>query len=175
MTNDNRARVAVFLTSFHSGGTERQMVELIRRLDAARFSVHAACLHHEGALTARAAEKAAELVEFPISGFAHPSAMRAVRAFARWCGQRGIQVVHTSDYYTNVIGLVGAALARVPVRIGSRRELNPGRSRAQLTVQRVAYQVAHRVVANAPAAPPNRMAFICPPPVSIHSRLAVNL
>lgn len=149
---DSRARVAVFLTSFHPGGTERQMVELVRRLDTARFSVRVACLHHEGAWASRAAENAAELVEFPISGFAHPSAMRAVRAFAGWCRQRAVQIVQTCDYYANVIGLAGAALARVPVRIGSRRELKPDKSRAQLTVQRVAYLVAHRVVANSPAA-----------------------
>lgn len=128
------------------------MVELIRRVDAARFAVHVACLHDEGAWAPRAAEKARELVEFPISGFAHPSSMRAVRAFAGWCRQRAIQIVQTCDYYANVIGLAGAALARVPVRIGSRRELKPDKSRAQLTVQRVAYQVAHRVVANSPAA-----------------------
>jgi glycosyltransferase involved in cell wall biosynthesis len=152
VTTDSRARVALFLTSFYPGGTERQMVELVRRLDAAQFAVHVACLHREGAWAARAAEKAAEVVEFPISGFAHPSAMRAVRAFAGWCRQRAIQIVQTCDYYANVIGLAGGALARVPVRIGSRRELNPDKSRAQLTVQRVAYQAAHRVVANSPAA-----------------------
>ncbi|MGE5815416.1 MAG: glycosyltransferase [Acidobacteriota bacterium] len=152
MKSDSRARVAVFLTSFHPGGTERQTVELIRRLDPSRFSVRVACLHRDGTWAPRAAERAAEIIEFPISGFAHPSAMRAVRAFAGWCRQRAIQIVHTCDYYANVIGLAGATLARVPVRIGSRRELNPGRSRAQVTIQRVAYQLAHRVVANAPAA-----------------------
>lgn len=150
--HDSRARIAVFLTSFHPGGTERQMVELVRRLDPTQFAVHVVCLHREGAWAPRAAEKAAELVEFPISGFAHPSAMRAVRAFAAWCRQRAIQIVQTCDYYANVIGLAGAALAKVPVRIASRRELNPDKSRAQLTVQRVAYQLAHRVVANSPAA-----------------------
>ncbi|MGE5838268.1 MAG: glycosyltransferase [Acidobacteriota bacterium] len=152
MKHDSRVRIAVFLTSFHPGGTERQMVELVRRLDPTRFAVHVACLHDEGAWAARAAEKATQLVEFPISGFAHPSAMRAVRTFAAWCRQRAIQIVQTCDYYANVIGLAGAALARVPVRIASRRELKPDKSRTQLAVQRVAYQLAHRVVANSPAA-----------------------
>jgi glycosyltransferase involved in cell wall biosynthesis len=128
------------------------MVELIRRVDAARFAVRVACLHLEGAWLPRAEEKALEVAEFPVSGFAHPSAMRAVRSFAAWCRARGIHIVQTCDFYANVIGLAGAALARVPVRIGSRRELQPDKSRAQLTVQRVAYQLAHRVVANSPAA-----------------------
>jgi glycosyltransferase involved in cell wall biosynthesis len=38
------------------------------------------------------------------------------------------------------------------VRIGSRRELNPDKSSAQLLLQRLAYRCAHRVVANSTAA-----------------------
>lgn len=144
--------MAFFLTSFHPGGTERQMVELMRRLDPERFAVHVACLHREGAWLSRAEAAALDVAEFPVSGFAHPSAWRAVRAFAAWCRARAIQVVQTCDFYANVVGLTGAALARVPVRLASRRELAPDKSRAQLALQRAAYRLAHRVVANSPAA-----------------------
>jgi L-malate glycosyltransferase len=53
---------------------------------------------------------------------------------------------------SNIFGLPGAALARVAVRVGNRREINPGRSFAELALQRVAYACAHRVVANSSAA-----------------------
>jgi glycosyltransferase involved in cell wall biosynthesis len=152
VTIERRARLAVFLTSFHPGSTTRQMVELIRRLDPARFCVHAACLQGEGGWERRVAETTVEVREFPVRGFAHPSSMRAVRDFAAWCRQRSIEIVQACDFQANVIGLAGAALARVPLRIGSRHEIVPDRSRAQVTVQRVAYQLAHRVVANSPAA-----------------------
>lgn len=145
-------RLAVFLTSFHPGGTERQMVELVRRLDRTRFTVYVACLHREGAWLPKAEEAAAEVAEFPLRGFAHVSAVRAVRAFAAWCRDRAIQIVHTCDFYANVVGLAGAAIARVPVRLGSRRELKPDKSRGQLALQRAAYHAAHRVIANSPAA-----------------------
>lgn len=152
VTAATRPRVAFFLTSFHPGGTERQMVELMRRLDPERFAVHVACLHREGAWLSRAEAAALDVAEFPVSGFAHPSAWRAVGAFAAWCRARAIQVVQTCDFYANVVGLTGAALARVPVRLASRRELAPDKSRAQLALQRAAYRLAHRVVANSPAA-----------------------
>ena len=42
--------VVVMLTSFDIGGTERQTVELVRRLDRERFRVHVACFHRRGAL-----------------------------------------------------------------------------------------------------------------------------
>ena len=49
--------VAVFLTRFEPGGTERQMIELIRRLDPSRFRVHVACFDRAGAWLPRVAER----------------------------------------------------------------------------------------------------------------------
>ena len=48
--------------------------------------------------------------------------------------------------------VLGGALAGVPVRVGSRRELNPDKTSGQIRVQRMAYRFATRVVANSPAA-----------------------
>ena len=144
--------VAVFLTRFEPGGTERQMIELIRRLDPSRFTVHVACFDKRGAWLPRVAERARSIVEFPIRGLARPATMAALLRFARWCRAERIEVLQTCDFYANIVGLPGAALARVPVRIGSRRDLNPDKSRAQIRLQRQAYRCATTVVANCAAA-----------------------
>ncbi len=144
--------IAVFMTRFEPGGTERQMIELIRRLDPARFTVHVACFHKEGGWLERVTSRAASVAEFPIDGFARPAAARQLLAFARWCRRERIAVVQTCDLYANTFGLPGAALAGVPVRIGSRRELNPDKSGSQIFLQRQAYRCATKVVANSPAA-----------------------
>lgn len=140
------------MTRFEPGGTERQMTELVRRLDPRRFRVHVACFERAGAWLPRVAERAASVVEFPIHGFAKPGTARQLFAFARWCRRERIAVVQTCDLYANIFGLPGAALAGVPVRIGSRRELNPDKSPGQITLQRLAYRCATKVVANSPAA-----------------------
>jgi glycosyltransferase involved in cell wall biosynthesis len=144
--------VAVFLTSFDPGGTERQMTELIRRLDDSRYRVHVVCLRREGAWLSHVTGRAASVVEFRISGFARLATIRQIWRFAQWCRRERISVLHTCDFYANVFGLLGGALARVPVRIGSRRELNPGKTPGQIRLQRFAYRSATRVVANSPAA-----------------------
>lgn len=144
--------VAIFLTRFEPGGTERQMTELIRRLDPSRFRVHVACFDKRGAWLPRVAERAVSIQEFPIRGFARPATLGALLAFARWCRRERIAVVQTCDLYANVFGLPGAALAGVPVRIGSRRELNPDKSPGQIRLQRQAYRLATKVVANSVAA-----------------------
>jgi glycosyltransferase involved in cell wall biosynthesis len=144
--------VAVFMTRFQPGGTERQMIELVRRLDSARFAVHVACFHRDGAWLPRVVERAASVVEFPIDGFARPQTVGQLFSFARWCRRERIAVVQTCDLYANTFGLLGAALGGVPVRIGSRRELNPDKTPWQIRAQRAAYRFATKVVANSPAA-----------------------
>ena len=53
-----RVPIGIFLWSFQPGGTERQTIELIRRLSRERFDVHVACFHREGAWLPRAEELA---------------------------------------------------------------------------------------------------------------------
>ncbi len=145
--------IVFLLTSFDVGGTERQMVELVHRLDRSRFEVHLACFHRGGVLENRARDGVASMATFPIRGFHRPSSVAQWFAFARWCRQIGARIVHTCELYANIFGLPAAAFAGVDVRIGNRRELvTPDKSRAQLACQRLAYSTAHVVVANSSAA-----------------------
>jgi glycosyltransferase involved in cell wall biosynthesis len=127
------------------------MTELIRRLDRSRFDVKVACFHREGAWLPRV-EETAPVTAFPINGFAHPWTLKQAMAFARWCRLHRIQAVQACDLYANVFALPAAALAGVPLRVGSRRELNPDKSRGQIALQRQAYRCAHGIVANSSAA-----------------------
>lgn len=152
MLPSRRIPLALFLTSFSPGGTERQMIELLRRLDRDRFAVHLACFHRSGEWQARAEELAESVTEFPVTSFRAPSTARQAAAFARWCRRLHLAIVHTCDLYANTFGLPAAALAGVPVRIANRRELNPDKSTAQIAAQRLAYGFANRIVANSHAA-----------------------
>ena len=149
---DRPLPIAIAIHSFQPGGTERQMTELVRRLDSRRWHVHLVCLRRHGAWFDRAAEFAASVTEFPITSFGHATTFGQMRAFARWCRDQRIALVHSSELYSNIFFLPGAAMARVPVRVGSRREIAAGKSVAQIAAQRGAYAFAHRVVANARAA-----------------------
>jgi L-malate glycosyltransferase len=140
------------MTSFEPGGTERQMIELVRRLDPARWAVHVACFHARGSWFGRVADAALSVTEFPVTSFKSPNALGHMWAFARWCRAKRIAIVHTTELYSNIFGLPGAALANVPVRIGNRREINPDKTASQIAMQRAAYSVAHKVVANSRAA-----------------------
>jgi glycosyltransferase involved in cell wall biosynthesis len=144
--------IVLLLTSFAIGGTERQMVELAKRLDPSRFRAHLACFHRRGRLLDDIPSRIA-VREFPVHGFANPTAVGRLLAFASWCRSIDAAIVHTCDLYANIFGLPGAALAGVPVRIANRREIVTGdKSPAKLRAQRLAYRAAHAVVANSTAA-----------------------
>ena len=88
-----------------------------------------------------------EIPEYRLNSFYDFHAVRQLRRFARYLKTREIDVIHTHDFYTNVFGMAAAALARVPVRIASRRESSV-RPSTQLLVERSSYRLAHAVVAN---------------------------
>jgi L-malate glycosyltransferase len=145
--------IGIVLTSFDAGGTERQMTELIRRLDRNRFDLRVACFRREGQWLSRVEAAGVPIDAFPLGSLTSLRALRQLYAFSRWCRRHRLQVLQTCDIYANIFALAGAALARVPVRIGSRRGIaSPTGRRSLLTLQSHAYRAADRVVANSVAA-----------------------
>jgi glycosyltransferase involved in cell wall biosynthesis len=144
--------IAFVLSSCDTGGTEHQMIELLRRLDPARWQVHVAYVHRRGEWLDRVSDAVVSTKEFPFESFRDCETVRQAIEFRRWCTALDIAVVHTTDLRTNIFGLPAAAAAGVPVRVANRREINPDRTRTQIVMQRAAYQFAHRVVANCVAA-----------------------
>jgi len=142
--------IAVFVDRYAPGGTQRQMLELIGRIDRRRFKVHPVCFHTEGVWFERLAAMGEPVALFPIHGFRQARTVAQLRAFSNWCRDHKIQVLQTCELYSNIFGLPGGALASVPVRLGSRRGFvePPGLQR----MQRASYAAAHRVVANSHAA-----------------------
>ena len=149
-----KSNVLQLVGSFQQGGTERQAVQLIGLLRASdRFGVHVACLDRSGALRGEVerGSDGGEIAEFPLTSFYDKNFVRQLNRFARLLRERRIEVVHTHDFYTNVFGMLGATLARVPARVASRREIVGWRTPAQKRVERFAYRFAHEIVANAEA------------------------
>jgi L-malate glycosyltransferase len=135
--------------SFHQGGSERQAVQLTRLLlESGRCNVFVATLDRSGVLLDDINRLGLhDVPEFRLNSFYDLHTARQVWRFARYLRKNEIDVVHAHDFYTNVFGMAGATLARVPVRIASRRE-SAVRPETQRLVERSAYRVAHAVVAN---------------------------
>jgi len=145
--------VLQLIDSFNQGGSERQALQLTRLLsESANFKVHLACLSPEGSLRTTINDlELGEIPSFPLTSFYDQNAVRQLRRFVQWLRTSRIDILHTHDFYTNVFGMAGGALARLPVRVASMRETAGMRSASQKQVQRVAYSLAHHIVANSNA------------------------
>ena len=148
-----RPNVLQLIPSFDQGGSERQAVQLVRLLhDSGLARVHVACLKGGGVLAGEVERLGLGPVpEFPLSSFYDRNFARQLRRFRAYLREREIAVVQTHDFYTNIFGMAGAALARVPARLASKRETHGMRTRAQKAVEQQAYRLAHKVVVNSEA------------------------
>jgi glycosyltransferase involved in cell wall biosynthesis len=139
--------------SFHQGGSERQAVQLTRLLaESGRYRVRVACLDPRGVLRGEVERLGlGEVPEYALNSFYDRQALAQLRRFAAFLRAERIALVQTHDFYSNVFGMAGAALARVPARVAAKRETGGMRTAAQRRVELLAYRLAHAVVANAEA------------------------
>jgi glycosyltransferase involved in cell wall biosynthesis len=148
-----KRKVLQLVSSFNQGGSERQAVQLARLLkESDRYGVRMACLDLNGVLLDEARRlEIGEIPEYKLTSFYDLNMVTQLRRFAAFLRRERIEVLHTHDFYTNVFGMMAGAIARVPVRVASRRETTGWRTEKQKVVERLAYRLAHRVVANAGA------------------------
>jgi glycosyltransferase involved in cell wall biosynthesis len=145
-----KRNILILVGSFEMGGAESQAVLLARLLlEHGRYGVHMACLHRRGVLLDEALRLGlGEIPEFPLTSFYDSNMLVQLRRFARFVKEREIAIAHSQDFYMNVFGIMGAALARVPARIAFWGETGEARTGAQRFLQRRAFQLAHVVHAN---------------------------
>jgi glycosyltransferase involved in cell wall biosynthesis len=145
-----KKRVLQFIGSFHQGGSERQAVALSSMLkNEGSFDVVITTLNRDGILADEAeATNGGEIEEFPLTSFYNTNFARQVRRCSRYIRDERIDIVHTHDFYTNIFGMAAATLAKIPVRIASKRETSGMRSRTQEFVEKIAFACAHAIVAN---------------------------
>lgn len=145
-----RPRLLQFVNSFHLGGTEGQVLELLRGLRA-DWSVEAAAVHLEGPHLASVRALGLEPLPVPLGGsFAGPQTLSQILRLARWLEDEKIELVHAHDFYTALLAVPAARLARAKVVVGRldlSHWLNPPQRLALAAVTRA----ADGVIANARA------------------------
>ena len=143
-------KILQLINSFHTGGSERQAVQLTRLLHSEKeCEVSVACLSKEGVLIEEIEKLGIKNIpEFPLTSFYDANFLRQINRLANFLREQEIQIIQSSDFYTNVFGMAAGALAKTPVRIAAKRETGT-KTNAQRFVERRAYNFAHAVVTNA--------------------------
>lgn len=146
-----KKRVLVFTNNFLTGGSERQAVELVKRLDRSRFEPFMACFRKEGPFIHDLPPGLGDVHVFPLTSFCNATAVREGIRYLRFLRRNRIDVVQSFDFYANLFAIPLSRLAGVPVVLGCRRDEGVMRTRAHQKAERWAYRLATGIVANARA------------------------
>jgi L-malate glycosyltransferase len=139
----------LMIQSFETGGSERQFAVLAQNFTPPQFQTHLGCVRRRGAL----AHNFADAPQFPLGGslFGWQS-LRTRLNLSRHLRHHQVQVAHAFDFYANLTLIPAARFARVPVVIGSHRQLGDLMTPAQFRVQAAAFRWCDAVACNSQAA-----------------------
>jgi L-malate glycosyltransferase len=147
----NRIRLLKFITVFAIGGTERQVVNLVRELDRSKFDLQMACFRRWGQFLQDVVSLGIPIWQYEIKKLYHPRTFVQQARLARFLRQQRIQVLHTYGFYAAAFAVPAAKLAGVPAIVASIRDTGETLTQPQKKLQRLAYLLADSVLVNAEA------------------------
>jgi glycosyltransferase involved in cell wall biosynthesis len=134
--------------TFETGGSERQLAILAKSLSRERFQLHLGCIRRDGPF----AQDFQDTPEFRLGGSLYGwQSVRARLRLSRHLRRNRVQIAHAFDFYTTLTLVPAARLARVPVVIGSFRQLGDLLTPAQFRAQAIAFRWCDAVVCNSQA------------------------
>jgi glycosyltransferase involved in cell wall biosynthesis len=145
----SQGSIFLMIDSLETGGTERQFAELARSLRADHSPVHLGCLQKKGPFL----EGLGDIQQFDLGGSLYrPQSIRSRYQLMRRLRELDVAVAHSFDFYSNLTLVPAAKLARVPLVIGSLRQLGDLLTPAQFRAQLMVFLWCDRVVCNSHAA-----------------------
>ena len=145
-----KPRVLHLITSFEVGGTERQAVELLKRIDRRRFDVSLAALRLEGPLYQEVAAIFPGVPQFPLTSFYNANAAKQLMRLRHLMVRKQVEILHAHDFYAGLLGAVAGRLAGVRV-IACQRHMRLSDRRAHEWGTRLTHRLARRVLVNSEA------------------------
>ncbi|HET7755072.1 MAG TPA: glycosyltransferase [Anaeromyxobacteraceae bacterium] len=141
-------KVLVFMNRFLLGGQERQTVLHLRTVDRTRWQPIVACFRVEGEHVAELEEIGAAPESLDIRSMGRPHTAVRVLQLAQRLRRERIAIVHSQDYYTDVLGTLAARLAGIP-SIVTRVDLSHQHGTARRAALAGVSRLATRVLVNA--------------------------
>jgi L-malate glycosyltransferase len=146
---DRRPSVFLLGNVLAHGGTEGQFVEIACRLNRSRWNVHVSCIRAEGPLKSKLEAAGVCASSCGPTSFKSPSYAVSVLRLARALHRRRVRVLHSFDFYSNMLGVPAARLAGVPAVIASQRDLGNLRPPLERRLHNAVLRLAHYLSVNA--------------------------
>jgi L-malate glycosyltransferase len=144
----DRKRILLLSHCLDLGGTERQLTEVAKALDPARYDVRIGCFVPGGMRTAELTAAGIPIVTFPIHSFFSVGAIRQGLRLASYIRSQRIELVHAFDVPMDIFGVPSAKLGRSPVVLASQRAHRSLTDALRLRVLRWTDRMADAIVVN---------------------------
>lgn len=148
---DDRIRLLKMVTNYGSGGTEGQVHNLVRMIDRTRFDVRFGCLQRWGFFLEELESWKIPISEFPINSLYKPNTFLQQMKLAAYMRSERISIMHSYNFYANVLAIPAARLAGVPVVLASVRDRGVYLTAAQKHLQKFVCSFADKILVNADA------------------------
>jgi len=141
-------RVLYVVNNFVAGGAERHLLELLSRLDRTRFAVEIACFEARGQFTDDVRALGWPVHELGIRGPIYaPGGILGFARLVHLVESVRPDVIHGYLFGPNLFAALAGRLARVPVVVIAKRNVDAFETPRQVAVQRIAHRLATHVVA----------------------------
>ncbi len=148
-TSKGKVRLLKFVCDFGTGGTEGQILNLVKGLGSTDFELEFASLKKEGAFVEEYEKQGIAISEFPITSLYSPLVLLQMMRFAKHLRNSRITIMHAYNFYSLVFSIPAAKMAGVPVIIASIRDRGVYLTRKQKLLQRLVCLMADRILVNA--------------------------
>lgn len=146
---DEPVKLLKVVTNFSPGGTEGQVHNLARRLDRSRFDLSFGCLRKWGVYVEEVEEWGIPIEEFPINSLYKPKTFWQMLRLSLYLRRNRTQIMHSYNFYANVLAIPAAKLAGVPVVLASIRDRGVYLNPLQTRLQKFVCSMADRILVNA--------------------------
>ncbi len=146
---DRKLRLFLMMDSLRTGGSERQFALMAGAFRRSPCELYLGCLQRCGKFL----EDVGEIGEYPTGGgFLTLRSLRSFGSLVALLRRYRIEVAQSFDFYTNMMLIPAARLARVPVVVASQRQLGDLLTPTQRRVQNIVFHLADCVICNSSAA-----------------------
>src|ERR1041385_3851684 len=112
-----KLNLAIYSEGFFTGGTERQMIELIKGLDRDRYQVYPLSSRIGGLMAQDLINADIPINHFPLTSLRNVNALRQLFRLRRFLITKKIDILHTFSVLGNTFGVMAGLLARTPIII----------------------------------------------------------
>jgi glycosyltransferase involved in cell wall biosynthesis len=143
-----RIRLLYVVANFVTGGAERHLLEMWRRIDRTRFDVRAAVLKREGAFTPRFESLGIPITDLEVGRRIYdPSGIRGLLRLVSLVREFRPDIIHGYLFGPNLFAALAGRACGVPVVCVAKRNVDAFESPRQIAIQRLAHRMATHVTA----------------------------